>query len=140
MRTIKTKEDLQVLERARVLPQPVFNYLSQQFHQLEEALHDPNDVSPFDLYDHGYIVLLEPGDNVRDLREVGLHCMHEGLLGSLAEYVERVRLEDGTELYRVGVLYNNDYMMFFYSVVGSHDEEVEAWLKAEADFGEVITP
>lgn len=87
MRTIKTKEDLQVLERARVLPQPVFNYLSQQFHQLEEALHDPNDVSPFDLYDHGYIVLLEPGDNVRDLREVGLHCMHEGLLGSLAEYV-----------------------------------------------------
>ncbi|OUM85133.1 MAG: hypothetical protein BAA01_14030 [Bacillus thermozeamaize] len=68
MRTIKTKEDLQVLERARVLPQPVFNYLSQQFHQLEEALHDPNDVSPFDLYDHGYIVLLEPGDNVRDLR------------------------------------------------------------------------
>src|SRR5690606_24934418 len=140
MRTIKTEEDLQVLERAQVLPQPLFAYLTREFHRLQQALSDADDDAPFDLYDHGYMVLLEPGDNVRDLREVGLHRMHEGLLGSLAEYVERVRLEGGTELYRVGVLYNNEYMMFFYSVVGSHDEEVEAWLKAEADFGEVITP
>ncbi|MBO8142011.1 MAG: hypothetical protein H0Z37_07525 [Firmicutes bacterium] len=117
----------------------MLNYLIQEFYQLEEALRDPNDATPFDPYDHGYIVLLEPGDNVRDRREVGLHRMDEGLLGSLAEYVERVRLEDGIELYRVGVLYNNDYMMFFYTV-GSHDEEVDAWLKAEAEFGEVITP
>ena len=138
MRTIKTEEDLQVLERAQVLPQPLFAYLTREFHRLQQALSDPDDDAPFDLYDHGYMVLLEPGDNVRDLREVGLNRVDRGLLGAMPEYVDRVRLEDGTKLYRIGVLYNNDYMMFFYTIVGSHDDEVEAWLEMEAEFGEAM--
>ena len=36
MRTIKTEEDLQVLERAQVLPQPLFAYLTREFHRLQQ--------------------------------------------------------------------------------------------------------
>src|SRR5690606_34437171 len=87
MRTIKTEEDLQVLERAQVLPQPLLAYLIREFHRLQQALSDADHDAPFDLYDHGYMVLLEPGDNVRDLREVGLNRVDRGLLGAMPEYV-----------------------------------------------------
>lgn len=137
MRTIKTEQDLKDLERANALPEALLTYFRKEFRMFQEALNGLVDQT-FDLYEHGYIVLLEPGDNVRDLREVGLNWVDRGLLGSLPEYVHRMTLDDGTEVYRIGVLYDNDFMMLFYSIVGSHDDEVEAWLEMEAEFGETM--
>lgn len=137
MRTIKTRQDLKALEEANALPESLLKYFQDEFQMFQEALCGLVDQT-FDLYVHGYIVLLEPGDNVRDLREVGLNWVDRGLLGSLPEYVHRMTLDDGTEVYRIGVLYDNDFMMLFYSIVGSHDDEVEAWLEMEAEFGETM--
>lgn len=137
MRTIKTRQDLKALEEANALPESLLKYFQDEFQMFQEALSGLVDQT-FDLYVHGYIVLLEPGDNVRDLREVGLNWVDRGLLGSLPEYVHRMTLDDGTEVYRIGVLYDNDFMMLFYSIVGSHDDEVEAWLEMEAEFGETM--
>lgn len=137
MRTIKTEQDLKTLEEADALPESLLKYFQNEFQMFREALSALVDQT-FDLYEHGYIVLLEPGDNVRDLREVGLNWVDRGLLGSLPEYVHRMKLEDGTEVYRIGILYDNDFMMLFYSIVGSHDDEVEAWLEMKAEFGETM--
>ncbi|MGI6558066.1 MAG: hypothetical protein ACOX20_03615 [Limnochordia bacterium] len=131
MRTIKTENDIHALKKAAVLTPSLLDFLEVELQKLIEAFGDLEIERPLDLMEYGYIVLLEPGDNVRDLREVGLDWVDQGLLGSLPEFVERERLSDGTEIYRIGVLYDNDYMMIFLSLAGSHDAEVEAWLAEE---------
>src|SRR5690625_4110598 len=98
MRTIKTAQDLKALEHADAIPDALLKYFQNEFQLFREALDGLVDQT-FDLYPHGYIVLLEPGDNVRDLREVGLNWprMDNGLLSSMPEYVHRITLEDRTE-------------------------------------------
>ncbi len=81
---------------------------------------------------HGYIVVLEAGDNIRDLGNVGLNRENCGLLGSCPVYVERFNVGEGLQAYKVAVLYDNDYLMTFFTQAGAHDEEVEQWLKDQA--------
>lgn len=139
MRTIKTQDDIHALKQAQAqaLPLSLLDFLEDELHQLERILDDLDVERPLDLMQHGYIVLLEPGDNLRDLREVGLGWVDRGLLGSMPEYVERERLSDGREIYRIGILYDNDYMMIFFSIVGSHDDEIESWLAEQLEFGQM---
>jgi hypothetical protein len=81
----------------------------------------------------GYIVVLEAGDNVRDLGSIGLNRENGGLLGSCPEYVEMLDLDKVLQAYKVAVLYDNDYLITFFTQAGAHDEEVEQWLKDQAE-------
>jgi hypothetical protein len=98
------------------------------FNQLSVELEGEAE-SQFCLGENGYIVLLEAGDNVHDLGNVGLNHEDGGLLGSCPEYVELIDAGKGLQAYKVAVLYDNDYLMTFFTQAGAHDEEVEQWLK-----------
>ncbi|MDQ0060740.1 hypothetical protein [Paenibacillus harenae] len=52
----------------------------------------------------GYVVVLEAGDNVRDLGNVGLNRKGGGLLGSFPEYVELLDVGGGLQAHKVTVL------------------------------------
>jgi hypothetical protein len=60
------------------LPSPLLDYVGDFFNQLRIELEDEAE-SQFGLGENGYIFLLEAGDNVRDLGNVGLNCENIGL-------------------------------------------------------------
>ncbi|WP_189032843.1 hypothetical protein [Paenibacillus albidus] len=70
---------------------------------------------------YGYIVLFEAGDNVRDLGTVGLARDCGGLLCSCPEYVELLDIVEGLQAYKIAVLYDNDYLMTFFTQTGAHE-------------------
>ncbi len=133
---IKTQADLETLSvrtETDASLHSLLPYLRSFFQQLYDALSDGEEPEHFTLERHGYFVILEKSDNLRDLHEVGLHPQDRGLLGSRPEYVERL-LPDSVspgrdrEWYQVAVLYNDDYMMFFYLKGEDFDGEVRQWL------------
>ncbi|WP_442600558.1 hypothetical protein [Paenibacillus sp. KN14-4R] len=132
MRIIKTYQDVEFLRRAGVLPAPLFKHVDGYFRQLEVALRVDEETT-FCLNRHGCIVILEAGDNVRDLGIFGLSLENGGLLGSYPEYVEMLDLDEGLQAYKVAVQYDNDYLKTFFTQAGAHDEEVEQWLKDQAE-------
>jgi hypothetical protein len=132
MRIIKIQLDIDVLRRARALPASFLNQIEYYFNQLRVELEDEAE-SEFRLGRHGYIVVLEVGDNVRDLSNVGLDREGNGLLGSYPEYVELFNVGEGLQMYKVAVLYDNDYLMTYFTQAGAHNEEVEQWLKDQAE-------
>lgn len=71
MRIIRTKQDINFLRSAEVLPAPLLDHVEDYFGQLRIEMEDEAE-SHFRLGEIGYIVLLEVGDNVRDLGNVGL--------------------------------------------------------------------
>ncbi|NEW09735.1 hypothetical protein GK047_27825 [Paenibacillus sp. SYP-B3998] len=132
MRIIKTKQDILILRRAEVLPAEFLDQVEDFFLQLRDELDD-EDENEFCLSRHGYIVVLETGDNVRGLDSVGLNRNNGGLLGSCPEYVELLDIGEGLQAYKIAVMYDNDYLMTFFTQTGAHDEEVEQWLKDQAE-------
>lgn len=71
MRIITTQQDLNMLRRAKALLPELLDLVEDYFNQQRVELED-EDRSEFRLDMHGYIVVLEAGDNVRDLGNVGL--------------------------------------------------------------------
>jgi hypothetical protein len=132
LRFIKTKQDIDFLRRAEVLPVALLDQVEDYFNQLRVELEDEAE-GEFRLGKNGYIVLLEAGDNVRDLGIVGMNREDGGLLGSYPEYVELLDVSEGLQAYKVVVLYDNDYLITFFTQAGAHDEEVEQWLKDQAE-------
>lgn len=132
MRPIKTKQDIVILRRTEILPSALLSQIEGYFNQLRVELEDEEE-SEFHLGRKGYIVVLESGDNVRDLGNVGLSRERGGLLGGCPEYVELLDVGGGLHAYKVVVLYDNDYLMTFFTQTGAHDEEVEQWLKDQAE-------
>lgn len=114
------KQDIVILRRTEVLPAALLVQVEDYFNQLSVELEDEAE-SQFRLGENGYIVLLEAGDNVRDLSNVGL------------KYVEMLDVGESLQAYKVVVLYDNDYLMTFFTQAGKHDEEVEQWLKDQAE-------
>lgn len=136
MRIIKMQQDIFVLRCARALPLVLLEQIEDYFQQLKNELNDESK-SEFRLDGQGYIVVLEGGDNVRDLGIVGLNRKAGGLLGSYPEYVELLNMGEGIQAYKIAVLYDNDYLITFFTLLGAHDEEVEQWLRDQAERSDV---
>ncbi|WNC13031.1 hypothetical protein [Brevibacillus brevis] len=134
MRTIKTQADLRCLRKAQVFSEPFTSYLEEEFLQLKEAFDFDGADEQFTLDMYGYMVVLEKGDNLRDLSTVGLRREEGGLLGSLPEFVEKVE-RNGECWYKVVVIYTNEYGMAFYvpAEAIADDEQVASWLEEQAD-------
>ncbi|MZQ82718.1 hypothetical protein GQF01_11460 [Paenibacillus sp. 5J-6] len=132
MRIVKTEQDANALHYARLIPVAFLNHVENYFYQLRNEQENGLEI-PFCLSRHGYIVILEMGDNVRDLGNVGLGREVGGLLGSYPEYVELLDVAEGLQAYKIAVLYDDDYLMTFFTQAGAHDEEVEQWLKDKAE-------
>lgn len=137
MRIIKTKYDLDLLRKHGVVQEEFLNEIESYFKQLHQALgrninNELMDINEFSLEEHGYVVILEKGDNLRGapMANIGLNP-HGGLMVSFIEYVEKINL-DSLTIYKISIMHNNDYMMTLYSQKGSHDREIENFLKEQA--------
>ncbi len=131
MRVIKNQDDVRLMAQAKAINPQFAEHLIQFFDELQADLED---MSPniYRLEDTGHVVLLEAGDNVRDLREMGLNHQEQGILGCIPEWFETITL-DGMEYYRLLVLYNDSFGVVFFCAVGAFDHEVEAWLAAKLE-------
>lgn len=132
MRTIQTQQDLTSLRSTSLSP-PLLSHIERYFSHLKE-IHGDTEDTLFSLQRHGYIVILESGDNLYDLSIVGLSRNDTGLLGSRPEYVEAIDL-NGLTLYKIVVMYTDDYIMTFFTLAGWHDDVIERWLRQEAGIG-----
>lgn len=132
MRIIKTQQDLTFLHSSSLNPS-LLSHIEHYFSQLK-GMHGDTEDTPFSLQKHGYIVIMEPGDNLYDLGIVGLNLEDAGLLGSRPEYVEAINL-NGLTLYKIVIMYTDDYLMTFFTLAGWHDDVIERWLQQEAGLG-----
>jgi hypothetical protein len=108
MRIIRTKQDITVLRRSKALPAATLEQVENYFLHLRDELEYEED-KEFRLGRNVYIVVLEAGNNVHDLSNVGLSQERGGLFGSCPEYVELLDVGKGQQAYKVAVLYDNDY-------------------------------
>jgi hypothetical protein len=133
MRVIKTFEDLELLENTKVLNEDYLQWIKDYFLQLFEALgRNGETLDQFRLgWMEGFVLVLEEGDNLRDLSLFGLNPEDDGLLGCPLEYVEKCELEDIT-FYKLGIMFDNESLLSFFSQVGIHDDEIEDYLAEEA--------
>ncbi|RNB62022.1 hypothetical protein EDM57_00245 [Brevibacillus gelatini] len=134
MRTIKTLADVRCLQEAKVFSPSFLSYLEEEFLGLKEAFDFDGLDEAFTLDTYGYMVVLEKGDNLRDLSVVGLNREDGGLLGSLPEFVEKVE-RNGECWYKVVVIYTNEYGMAFYvpAEAISDDNEIQNWLEEHVE-------
>jgi len=142
MKVIKTFEDVELLENTEVLNGEYLQWIKKYFLQLFDLLGGGETLDQFRMdWPDGFIAVLEKGDNLRDLSILRLNPEADGILGCSLEYVEEYKLESIT-FYRIGVLYDNQCFMTYFSVVGAHDEEIEDYLAEEAvdvdDFDEMV--
>ena len=134
MRVIKTFKDIELLKKAEALEKPYLEFLKNHFLALHSYIGDDQTLEDFSLVEYGYLVVLEAGDNVRDLQEFCLNPEAEGILCGLHEFIDVETLADGTKLYKIGIVCNNEFMMTFFSKKDQffYDKEFENWLRMES--------
>jgi hypothetical protein len=86
MKEIKGAADFEALRQAGVRD-GVLEVVAKTLSDLLDA-YDALDAE-WDPDVEGYIVLLEPGDDIENMPEVGLHPHYRGLVGIPKEYAER---------------------------------------------------
>ncbi len=97
-------------------------HLKQMIINIHKAMLPYLDKIPlyrFSLHDSGPLYILEPGDAINDLHEVGLNACDQGLFGCIPETVRKLRF-DGSNWFEIAITYNNDYMPFFYLNPDNH--------------------
>ncbi|HZK24903.1 MAG TPA: hypothetical protein VFC74_05905 [Oscillospiraceae bacterium] len=130
MRLIYTWQDLVLLRQAKALPEDYLKYLEEMFLEVKDLLEYGKPKESFSLHNHGGIIVLERGDNAKDLSAVGLNPQDGGLLGTAPETTNKVVLSS-IVLYETLVVHNNEYACF-YIVPENLDDEVETWLRWQA--------
>lgn len=125
MKLIKDYGDVTRLRQSEVLGPELTQHLKQYLTDLQS---DFDKMSPgaYTMEDVGQIVLLERGDNARDLTKLRLSI---SLIDFVPEWFEVVTL-DGIVYYRFLVLLGDSFGIVFYSPSGIHNGEVEEWLVA----------
>lgn len=111
---IKTQADLKQLECCSEISPEYYQLVEQYFYQLIEALCPPeSDPEQYNLENDGYIVVLDSQDDPHKLPTAGLP---DGLANSFPgpEWSELYELADGTNVYQIAFMMDNDYMMIYY--------------------------
>ena len=126
MRVVKELEDIALLQEGQSIGPELANHIHQFYNRLIDDLAEMGE--GYDYRDCGYVVVLEKGDNVRDLSVVGLNKEDSGLIGSIAEWVDKLHL-DGKGYYSGLVLHNDNFGVVFYTEIGCFDGEVDAWFE-----------
>ncbi|MCM3625513.1 hypothetical protein M4D70_25380 [Brevibacillus borstelensis] len=129
MRSIKTIHDVRLIRAALVFSNTFTEYLEEEFLGLKEAFDFDGLDEAFTLDLYGYMVVLEKGDNLRDMSVVGLDRETEGLLGSFPEFVDKVE-RDGESWFKVVCVLTNEYAMAYYVPMDAVADDIEIlnWL------------
>ncbi|GIO32884.1 MULTISPECIES: hypothetical protein [Paenibacillus] len=130
MRTINTRQDVEDLLRDGTAPAALAEHIAEFFRQLEEELADDEE-DAFRLDQHGPIVLLEAGDDLRGLNFAGLNSESGDFPRRAVEFVEKLDLVE-VQAYRLAAMLDNDFVVTIFTLAGTHDEEAEQWLSEQA--------
>lgn len=127
MRVIKTIEDVILLKADPAVPKAVADYLEEHLYQLYSHLGGGCGLEEFSLDFHGYMVLVEEGDDV-------LAGIRERFLGGdfvmSPEFVNLVELPGGA-LWEAAFLLDNDWVMTYFVQAGKSEPATEEWLRDE---------
>lgn len=131
MKKIKTLTDLKKLKKEGNIKEEILTYLQDYFCKLAESLGNNSLPEEFSLEEHGYFVLLENNNDLQPerIREVGLT---EGLFNCRFEFIEEIKL-DNIVLFKISILYCNDYMMNLFLEADRFSQEVQEWLNENKD-------
>ncbi|NMM65126.1 hypothetical protein HBE96_21310 [Clostridium sp. P21] len=127
MRIIKTIKDIELLKEATVVDAGILGEIDKHFKHIYNNLGEGIPIEEFSLVDSGIIVLLEAGDNVADLEEIGLNSEDGGLLGVIPEWINEQKLADCT-LITACILCNNEYALSIFLERGKFGKKVEKWI------------
>jgi len=114
-------------------------YVQHLFFHLHKVLDPKIPTHLFDLSEHGYIVVLEPEDDIRDLTEIGLSAENDGLLGTVPEAVTAKKLKDGRIFYQVETIFNNEFLLYVLLFEEDVDSEIQKWLQTFCDEEVIFT-
>jgi hypothetical protein len=118
MKVIKGLVDLQLLREGDAMSESFHDYLKGEWMELYELYSNGEPLEEFSLEPHGVQIVLEKGESLpKDMGEL-----------ILPEYVERISL-DKVNIYRMYVMDVEDYGKLYYSVIGTLDDESEAFLQ-----------
>ncbi|MDF2700803.1 MAG: hypothetical protein K0Q49_2366 [Haloplasmataceae bacterium] len=125
---IKTKKDLEILRRSKVLKDYFIDFIEINFIRQYEILNEDKNIilEEFSLNNDGAFIILESKDNVRKLDEIGLD-LKCGLLSTTPEAIRTIIIGEKT-LYEVLVLCNNQYALYIYVPDNIVDEETLEWI------------
>lgn len=127
MRIIKTLKDIELLKSSKAMKAGILGEIEEHFKHIYNNLGDGIGIEEFSLVDSGIIVILEPGDNVEDLEEIGLNPEDNGLLGATPEWINEQKIDDCT-LITTCILCNNEYALSIFFESSKFGEEVENWI------------
>ena len=127
MRIIKTMKDIKLLKGSKAAEGNILGEIEEQFKHIYNNFGEGITIEEFSLIDNGIIVLLEPGDNVTDLSEIGLSSEDNGLLGATPEWIEEQKIADCT-LITACILCNKEYALSIFFERGKLGEAVENWI------------
>ncbi|TWH82572.1 hypothetical protein [Sedimentibacter saalensis] len=128
MYIIKTKKDLDIIRKAKVIKDYFLDFIEINFSHQFEILNDDENITieEFSLNNDGAFVLLETSDNVRRLEEIGLDP-NSGLLNTAPEAIRTIIIGN-KKLYEVLVLCNNQYALYIYVPEEIVDCEMLEWI------------
>ena len=124
MYIIKTKQDIDVLIKANVIQKQYMDIIENNFKHQYEVLKEDDKITleEFSLNNDGEIVVLEKGDNLRNLQAIGLDPK-AGLLSSTPESIKRIIIEERI-LFEIIILCNNQYVLYIYVPKDILDDEI----------------
>lgn len=129
MRVIKTIEDVRLLKADPAVPKAVADHLEEHFYLLYSHLGGGRGLEEFSLDFHGYMVLVEEGDDVlAEIRE----RVFAGDFVMSPEFVNLVELPGGA-LWEAAFLLDNHWVMTCFVQVGKSDPATEEWLRDERE-------
>jgi len=120
-------KDIVLLKDEAEVKKGVLTEIEEHFKHIFNNIGEGTVIEEFSLTDSGIIVLLEPGDNIEDLAEIGLNTEDKGLLGAIPEWVEEQKIENCT-LITACILCNNEYALSIFLESGKFGKEVENWI------------
>lgn len=128
MYIIKTKRDLDIIRKAKVIKDYFLDFIEINFNHQFEILNDDENITieEFSLNNDGCFILLESSDNVRKLEKIGLDP-NGGLLNTTPEAIRTIIIGK-KKLYEVLVLCNNQYALYIYVPEEIVDCEMLEWI------------
>lgn len=132
MQIINKLSDLTALKAQKALHfEDILPEVEQDFYRYHQSFSPFDPIDEFSLEEYGPIVILQPGDDLHDLREIGFSPDHDGLFGSHPEFATRLRTTDQT-IFKVFILSDNEYITTLF-VPKNLDPLLEEWIEIYLD-------
>jgi hypothetical protein len=129
MVTIKTIADLQ----GATIDASLKAWLESEIKGLWEHLGQGESLSAFDLTRHGPMWVATSADKTKTWRQLTIDMSVQ-----CPEFIERHRLSDGNNVFRIGFLVDNDFMPLLYARTDCLDQDIVRWLEEQTgDYEEI---